>query len=137
MKMNLFNFKRGLLALLIIICSLVFLHGCDIFLHNMAKRDAGDDPIGLDSIGGPGASHNIDFDLNGGTGTPISSQSGPPNANVVFPTPDNGPDGKIFDNWNTQADGSGDDEYKESDKNVRFVDLLPDGGTITLYAIWI
>ena len=136
MKTGFFQYKNGLLTLLIIICSLVFLHGCDIFLHDLAKREFNDDSIGLGGIGGgPSASHNVIFDLNGGDGISVGRQYGSADAVVVFPDNDNFDlPGFTFQGWTSQANGTG-TTYK-SGESINLGTLLPNGGTITLYARW-
>lgn len=75
--------------------------------------------------------HTVSFNANGGTNAPSSFEK---TNDIEAFIPDTIPskDGYIFRCWNTESDGSG-NKYMPDDS----YEYIQNGGTVTLYAIWI
>lgn len=75
--------------------------------------------------------HTVNFNANGGTGIP-SSFTKTTNVDATIPEEIPARSGHIFYAWNTKSDGSGDFYYPGNS-----YEHIQNGGTVTLYAIWI
>ena len=70
----------------------------------------------------------VSYDANGGTGEMVPQQIVKGQTGTVKDSDFYPPAGKVFDGWNTQADGNG-DSYKPGDS-------IDPSADMTLYAIW-
>ena len=75
--------------------------------------------------------HTVNFNANGSTGIP-SSFTKTTNVDAAIPEEIPARSGHIFYAWNTKSDGSGDFYYPGNS-----YEHIQNGGTVTLYAIWI
>lgn len=77
-------------------------------------------------------SHNVIFDVNGGTGLVLTGFVKTTGASVIIPENSLTKNGHVFKYWSTQPSGSGGDIYYTGDGYTG----AKNGGVVTLYAIW-
>lgn len=98
--------------------------------YNPGTTYTKDDDLVLYAIWTPWT-HTVSFNANGGSGVP-SSFTKTTNVDKILPETIPSRAGHTFYGWNTQSDGSGTYYFPNEEYNY-----TKNGGTLTLYAIWI